>query len=135
MQTIKELNVATSFRQFILYTTIFHQDSNVSFNQYVAMGWIIVQIPELFCFLLRTRRLFRFFFLFICLLLYCEFFHYFIVLLFCKWPVLDVDTLQAPSKSNPLKVMIIADTHILGWREGHWFDKLRRYGEIFANDS
>lgn len=90
------------------------------------MGWIIVQIPELFCFLLRTRRLFRFFFLFICLLLYCEFFHYFIVLLFCKWPILDVDTLQAPSKSNPLKVMIIADTHILGWREGHWFDKLRR---------
>lgn len=99
------------------------------------MGWIIVQIPELFCFLLRTRRLFRFFFLFICLLLYCEFFHYFIVLLFCKWPILDMDTLQAPSKSNPLKVMIIADTHILGWREGHWFDKLRRYGETFANDS
>lgn len=32
-----------------------------------------------------------------------------------------------PSKSKPLKVMIIADTHILGWREGHWFDKLRRY--------
>lgn len=46
-----------------------------------------------------------------------------------------MDTLQVPSKSNPLKVMIIADTHILGWREGHWFDKLRRYGEIIANDN
>lgn len=46
-----------------------------------------------------------------------------------------MDTLQAPSKSNPLKVMIIADTHILGWREGHWFDKLRRYEKIITNDN
>ncbi|XP_061198114.1 metallophosphoesterase 1-like [Saccostrea echinata] len=91
-----------------------------------AMRWLIIQLPGMFCFYLRTRRLVRFFFLVICLLMYCEFFHYYVVLLFCKWPVLKMDTAQLPIKSKPLKVMILADTHILGWKEGHWFDKLRR---------
>lgn len=61
------------------------------------------------------------------LLLYCEWLHYFVVLLQCTWP-----QLQTPSPSGlasdpeHLKVMFLADTHLLGFREGHWFDKLRR---------
>jgi hypothetical protein len=26
-----------------------------------------------------------------------------------------------------VKAMFIADTHLLGSKEGHWFDKLRRF--------
>jgi len=56
------------------------------------------------------------------ILLYCEVLHYFVVLLQCTWPIMNT-TLAA---ENHIKVMFIADTHLLGWRSGHWFDKLRR---------
>ncbi|CAG9566687.1 unnamed protein product [Danaus chrysippus] len=41
----------------------------------------------------------------------------------CDWPVLNKDPLD---KTDPVYAMIIADTHLLGSRDGHWFDKWRR---------
>ena len=54
------------------------------------------------------------------------------LLLQCDWPHLD------PRKADPtipkdipdetpVRAMFFADTHLLGPRKGHWFDKLRRY--------
>eukprot|EP00092_Neocalanus_flemingeri_P007089 GFUD01007659.1.p1 GENE.GFUD01007659.1~~GFUD01007659.1.p1 ORF type:complete len:358 (-),score=59.39 GFUD01007659.1:8-1081(-) len=48
-----------------------------------------------------------------------EFLVYYIVLLSCKYP-------PAPPGGHPVGAMILADTHLLGRRNGHWFDKLRR---------
>lgn len=39
----------------------------------------------------------------------------------CNWP-----SLKAVEHSDPLKAFILADTHLLGPRRGHWLDKLRR---------
>lgn len=62
-----------------------------------------------------------------CLVIYNEFLVYYIVLIQCTWPVLDsVIADFPPFSSKPLKAMLLADTHLLGSREGHWFDKLRR---------
>jgi hypothetical protein len=47
-------------------------------------------------------------------LLYCEFLVYYLVLWRCSLP------------AGPLSAMVLADTHLLGARNGHWFDKLRR---------
>ena len=61
------------------------------------------------------------------LLLYCEWLHYFVVLLQCTWPQLQASSASGlASDPEHLKVMFLADTHLLGFREGHWFDKLRR---------
>lgn len=38
----------------------------------------------------------------------------------CSWPELR------PRNSDALKALIIADTHLLGPRKGHWLDKWRR---------
>lgn len=57
----------------------------------------------------------------ITLFFFNEFIIYYIFLLQCQWPLLH----QSRSADN-LKVMFLADTHLLGNREGHWFDKLRR---------
>jgi metallophosphoesterase superfamily enzyme len=79
----------------------------------------------------------------ICLLLlifiYCEFLIYYFVLLGCSWPQLsklDQDfTIKPPTDANkkPLHVMFIADTHLLGSREGHWLDKLRREWQMYRS--
>ncbi|KAK3086852.1 hypothetical protein FSP39_024423 [Pinctada imbricata] len=45
---------------------------------------------------------------------------------FVRGPTLPGELEPGADFNRPLKVMFIADTHILGWREGHWFDKLRR---------
>lgn len=61
------------------------------------------------------------------LLLYCECLHYFVVLLQCTWPRLQASVAgDWGGGTGDLKVMFLADTHLLGNREGHWFDKLRR---------
>ena len=59
-----------------------------------------------------------------CLLLvtFCEVLIYWLVLLTCTWPRLNV----AQEKSETLRAMLLADTHLLGTRNGHWLDKLRR---------
>lgn len=36
------------------------------------------------------------------------------------------DPTIAGGSEEPVKVMVLADTHLLGSRRGHWFDKLRR---------
>ena len=68
----------------------------------------------------------------VALVLYNEWLIYYFVLLQCQWPALNVETndftFDDDSSSNSeLRVMALADTHLLGAREGHWFDKLRRY--------
>ena len=52
----------------------------------------------------------------------CEIFVYYVVLWQCHWPELASDRNHEAS----LKAFFIADTHLLGSRLGHWFDKLRR---------
>ena len=54
-------------------------------------------------------------------LLYCEYVHYYVVISKCKWP-----NLENSNNNSELHVLAIADTHLLGRRNGHWFDKLRR---------
>ncbi|KAJ8042137.1 Metallophosphoesterase 1 [Holothuria leucospilota] len=51
----------------------------------------------------------------------CEFFIYFPAQLACKWP-----EVASGQDVSALQVMFLADTHLLGDRLGHWFDKLRR---------
>lgn len=79
------------------------------------------------CYRLRGNRLVRATILTLLLLLYCEWLHYFVVLLQCTWPRLQTPV-RGGWSSGPedLKVMFLADTHLLGFREGHWFDKVRR---------
>lgn len=48
-------------------------------------------------------------------LFFDEYLIYYLVIRRCDWP--------AQGRTN---VMLIADTHLLGIRNGHWFDKLRR---------
>jgi len=54
-------------------------------------------------------------------LFYCEFLVYYLVLWKCQYP---------PSNhmepKEEVTAMVLADTHLLGSRNGHWFDKLRR---------
>ncbi len=63
------------------------------------------------------------------LFLYNEYLIYYVVLLQCSWPQPDPSEADFSIPSGigePLKIMVLADTHLLGTREGHWFDKLRR---------
>ncbi|XP_050425907.1 metallophosphoesterase 1 isoform X2 [Adelges cooleyi] len=66
-----------------------------------------------------------FIFYFILVVFYCEFGIYYIVLMQCNWPSDHTMSLE-----QPLKVMFIADTHLLGTRKGNWFDKMRREWEM-----
>ncbi|XP_023329968.1 metallophosphoesterase 1-like [Eurytemora carolleeae] len=53
-------------------------------------------------------------------LFYNEFFIYYVTLYSCSYPG------KAGEKEETLNALILADTHLLGSRNGHWFDKLRR---------
>jgi hypothetical protein len=52
-------------------------------------------------------------------LFYNEFLIYYLVLSTCGYPAV-------PPGGNTVGAMVLADTHLLGARNGHWFDKLRR---------
>ncbi|XP_015604777.1 metallophosphoesterase 1 isoform X2 [Cephus cinctus] len=70
------------------------------------------------------------------LLVFCEYLIYYVVLFQCKWPVLDpnkIDRSISPPTVNerPVRAMFLADTHLLGSRKGHWFDKLRREWQMY----
>lgn len=55
----------------------------------------------------------------LCVFLFCEYFIYYAVLGLCSWP-------SGTSKETTVRAMFLADPHLLGVRQGHWFDKLRR---------
>lgn len=59
-----------------------------------------------------------------CVFAFCEYIIYYVVLVQCTWPQLDNGHQSYSQK--PLKIALISDTHLLGTRRGHWFDKLRR---------
>ncbi|XP_014259319.1 metallophosphoesterase 1 isoform X2 [Cimex lectularius] len=69
----------------------------------------------------------------ILLFLLCEFIIYYVVLLQCRWPDLDEkradDSIRNDGKE--LKALLLADTHLLGPRRGHWLDKLRREWQMY----
>lgn len=56
---------------------------------------------------------------------FCEFLVYYITLYICDYPPTTTPQ-QVEGGGHQLKVMILADTHLLGSRNGHWLDKLRR---------
>ena len=60
--------------------------------------------------------------LFLLLLVFCEYLVYYFVLWQCHWPELASDH----DHEAVLRAFFIADTHLLGSRQGHWFDRLRR---------
>ncbi|XP_022914166.1 metallophosphoesterase 1 [Onthophagus taurus] len=63
-----------------------------------------------------------------------EFLIYYVTQIQCSWPELDKNTEEVkikPTKEEPVKAIIIADTHLLGSRNGHWFDKLRREWQMY----
>jgi len=81
----------------------------------------------------RWRQTTLFFGAVAALVLYNEWLVYYFVLLQCQWPTLNVETNDftledddGSAAGSQLRVMALADTHLLGLREGHWFDKLRR---------
>ncbi|KAK3915561.1 Metallophosphoesterase 1 [Frankliniella fusca] len=66
----------------------------------------------------------------------CEYLIYYFVIFQCSWPVLDPlkedSSVHIKTNSNePVKAMFLADTHLLGSRNGHWFDKLRREWQMY----
>lgn len=67
---------------------------------------------------------------------FCEYLIYYVVLIQCGWPTLDPrkedpTVSQAGAIDKPVRAMFIADTHLLGSREGYWFDKLRREWQMY----
>ncbi|PSN54793.1 Metallophosphoesterase 1 [Blattella germanica] len=68
------------------------------------------------------------------LVFYCEFLIYYLVLLQCWWPQLDPNridhTIHLRQDEQPVRALLLADTHLLGSRKGHWFDKLRSEKEF-----
>ncbi|XP_046552964.1 metallophosphoesterase 1-like [Haliotis rubra] len=90
------------------------------------MGWFC-QFPGNFCLYFRSYRLFRTIIFVGLLLFYCEFLHYYVVLFQCTWPQVNNEMFDRtlPPKFHPLRVMVIADTHVMG-PHAHWFDRLRR---------
>ncbi|CAH1133814.1 unnamed protein product [Ceutorhynchus assimilis] len=68
------------------------------------------------------------------LLLYCEVLIFYFVQMNCSWPSLDPsksDETIPSSTEKPLKIMVLADTHLLGSKRGHWLDKLRREWQMY----
>ncbi|KAJ8929240.1 hypothetical protein NQ314_018119 [Rhamnusium bicolor] len=70
------------------------------------------------------------------LFLYCDYLIFFITQRNCYWPELNPeneDKTIEQTNEQPVKVMVIADTHLLGSRYGHWFDKLRREWQMYRS--
>ena len=58
------------------------------------------------------------------LIFFCEFLIYYLVLFRCSYPALEAG--GEADEGRAVRAMFLADTHLLGSRLGHWFDKLRR---------
>ena len=57
--------------------------------------------------------------------IYNEFLVYYLVLVQCDYP-------PVTDSSSQTSVMVLADTHLLGSRLGHWADKLRREWQMYS---
>lgn len=76
---------------------------------------------------IRWNALSRLILAFAVLFFYNEILIYYIAMLKCQWPLLSSGgDVGRDGQSGFLKVMVLADVHLLGSREGHWFDKIRR---------
>lgn len=79
---------------------------------------------------IRWNALSRLILAFAVLFFYNEILIYYIAMLKCQWPLLSSGgDVGRDGQSGFLKVMVLADVHLLGSREGHWFDKIRRCQE------
>ncbi|XP_076223128.1 per1-like protein PGAP5 [Nomia melanderi] len=72
----------------------------------------------------------------LCIFIFCEYVLYYIVLIQCSWPTLnpnkqDVTISKPDAEEIPVHAMFIADTHLLGPKKGHWFDKLKREWQMY----
>uniref|UniRef100_A0AAR5PJY9 Calcineurin-like phosphoesterase domain-containing protein n=1 Tax=Dendroctonus ponderosae TaxID=77166 RepID=A0AAR5PJY9_DENPD len=66
------------------------------------------------------------------LVFYCEYLIFYLVQMHCSWPTLDPTKQEnITSKENPVRILVIADTHLLGSLKGHWLDKLRREWQMY----
>ncbi|XP_002735105.1 metallophosphoesterase 1-like [Saccoglossus kowalevskii] len=54
---------------------------------------------------------------------FCEYLIYYSIFLKCSWPKLEK---TSTPDDQQLKALFFSDPHLLGSREGNWFDKLRR---------
>ncbi|XP_026469752.1 metallophosphoesterase 1-like, partial [Ctenocephalides felis] len=55
------------------------------------------------------------------IILFNEYLIYYLIQFKCNWP-----NVTEQSHNQYIKALILSDTHLLGKRKGHWFDKLRR---------
>ena len=98
-----------------------------------------MKTPSITCLHIMVHFLAKIFILILLVLLYCEYLIYYIFLLSCSWPQLakiDQDfTIASPrdSSQKPLRVMLIADTHLLGLDNIHWFHQYRRDWQVYRS--
>ncbi|XP_077983312.1 metallophosphoesterase 1-like [Glandiceps talaboti] len=60
----------------------------------------------------------------ILVLLFCEYIIYYFVILGCSWPT--TSTVSQDREDETISALFFSDPHLLGSRQGNWFDKLRR---------
>ncbi|KAF5303014.1 hypothetical protein FQR65_LT08343 [Abscondita terminalis] len=69
----------------------------------------------------------------VCLTVHCEWFIYYLVLSKCDWPTF-YSNIRNPTigpNDKEVRALVFADTHLLGSKRGHWFDKLRREWQMY----
>ncbi|XP_050295132.1 metallophosphoesterase 1-like [Anthonomus grandis grandis] len=68
------------------------------------------------------------------LMTYCEVLVYYVTQMNCAWPTLNPlneDKTIAKPIEEPLRIMVITDTHLLGSIDGYWVDKVRREWQMY----
>lgn len=91
------------------------------------------------CFRIMLNFLSKIFVLIILVIFYCEFLIYYLYLLSCSWPQLSTIeqdfTIRPPidSTQKPLRVMLIADTHLLSSKSVDRFYQYRRDWQIYRS--
>lgn len=127
---INNISFILSCRYYLLSNWLTFTWQNAEWGHLAVMATGLIS-PIKMLLSCRMKTLGRFFFLVVLLVFYCEFLHYYLVLLRCTWPSPATLTwarfqTEEDRPQPPLRVMILSDTHLLGFKNGHWFDKLRR---------